>query len=233
MGRGLVGPAAGGSRVLGIVRPTMNPIRPAVLALSAVLLAACSNAGIQRIDNAASGMESTRQVLTRGGADLDKVLATAGAMGATPDYKKNFEQFSAALDRLEGTAKDARTSWASLTGKSEEYVKAWEAESSKLAGEQSREIAATRRQAYEARIKDLQKAMGELKDAYEPFVTEMSDARVLLAHDLNAEGIAAIAPMLKKAEQQAGVIRAKSAAATKILEDLASKMATKGAATGK
>jgi hypothetical protein len=39
--------------------------------------------------------------------------------------------------------------------------------------------------------------------------------------------------MLKKAEQQAGVIRAKSAAATKILEDLASKMATKGAATGK
>jgi len=108
-------------------------------------------------------------------------------------------------------------------------VKAWEAESLKLSSDQSREIAANRRQSYEARIKDLQKAMGELKDAYEPFVAEMSDARMLLAHDLNAEGIAAIAPMVKKAEQQAAVIREKGAAATKIMEDLASRMATKGA----
>ncbi|MFN9957905.1 MAG: DUF2959 family protein, partial [bacterium] len=146
-------------------------------------------------------MDSTRQLLGRGDGDLERVLASARSMGATPDYKKNFEQFSSALDRLESTAKDARSSWASLTGKSEEYVKAWEAESLKLSSDQSRESAAHRRQAYETRIKDLQQAMGEMKDAYEPFVAEMSDARMLLAHDLNAEGIAAIAPMVKKAEQ--------------------------------
>jgi hypothetical protein len=209
----------------------MTTARPTLaLTLAAILAAACSNPGIQRIDTTTAGMDSTRQLLGRGDGDLERVLASARSMGATPDYKKNFEQFSSALDRLESTAKDARSSWASLTGKSEEYVKAWEAESLKLSSDQSREIAANRRQAYETRIKDLQKAMGELKDAYEPFVAEMSDARMLLAHDLNAEGIAAIAPMVKKAEQQAAVIRDKGAAATKIMEDLASRMATKGAA---
>lgn len=209
----------------------MNIARTTIaLSLSAIIAAGCSNAGIQRIDTTTASMESTRLMLTRGDGDLERVLSAARSVGSTPDYKKNFEQFSGALDRLESTAKDVRGSWASLTGKSEEYVKAWEAESAKLSSDQSREIAASRRQSYEARIKDLQKAMAELKDAYEPFVTEMSDARMLLAHDLNTEGIAAIAPMLKKADQQAAVIRAKGAAATKIMEDLASRMSTKGAA---
>lgn len=209
----------------------MSTTRPMLsLTLAAILAAACSNAGIQRIDTTTASMDSTRKLLGRGDGDLERVLASARSMGATPDYKRNFEQFSSALDRLESTAKDARSSWASLTGRSEEYAKAWEAESLKLSSDQSREIAANRRQAYETRIKDLQKAMGELKDAYEPFVAEMADARMLLAHDLNAEGIAAIAPIVKKAEQQAAMIREKGAAATKILEDLSSRMGTKGAA---
>jgi hypothetical protein len=116
-----------------------------------------------------------------------------------------------------------------MKGKSAEYAKAWQEEAATLTSNEARDIAQARQRDFNSRLVAVQSAFGELKGAYDPFVAQMNDVRVLLANDLTAGGIAAAAPAIKKAEASASNVRAKAANAEKLLADMISSGSTKAA----
>jgi hypothetical protein len=111
------------------------------------------------------------------------------------------------MDRLEADAKKAQSAWASLTSRTEEYVKAWEAESAALSSDASKQVAASRREAFASRFAALQSDLAAVKSSYGDLMTELSDIRILLANDLTQDGIDAVRPFIAAAEKSASTLQ--------------------------
>jgi len=112
------------------------------------------------------------------------------------------------MDRLEADAKKAQSAWASLTSRTEEYLKAWEAESVSLSSDASKQVAASRREAFASRFASLQADLASVKSSYGDLMTKLSDIRILLANDLTQDGIDAVRPFVAEAERSAAALQA-------------------------
>ena len=212
---------------------TRTVVRPALLVLAVALPLGCANPGPGRIDATTAGMTDTRDMLLKGDTQVEALVSAANAIGQNADYKKSFESFSSAFDKVKSTADSVTERWESLKGKSAAYAKAWQDETALLSSSEARDIAESRRRDFNSRFTAVQSAFGELKSAYDPFVAQMNDVKVILANDLTAGGISAAAPAIKKAGASAANVRTKAAAAEKLLAEMISSGATKGAAQAK
>jgi hypothetical protein len=172
-----------------------------------VSLAACGAAGPKRIDATTSSMRDTKLMLDRGAEQVTSVVTAAKAIESAQDRTRAFEDFSKAMDRLEADAKKAQSAWASLTSRTEEYVKAWEAESAALSSDASKQVAASRREAFASRFAALQSDLAAVKSSYGDLMTELSDIRILLANDLTQDGIDAVRPFIAAAEKSASTLQ--------------------------
>jgi hypothetical protein len=172
-----------------------------------VSLAACGAAGPKRIDATTSSMRDTKLMLDRGAEQVTSVVTAAKAIESAQDRTRAFEDFSKAMDRLEADAKKAQSAWASLTSRTEEYVKAWEAESAALSSDASKQVAASRREAFASRFAARQSDLAGVKSSYGDLMTELSDIRILLANDLTQDGIDAVRPFIAAAEKSASTLQ--------------------------
>jgi hypothetical protein len=172
-----------------------------------VSLAACGAAGPKRIDATTSSMRDTKLMLDRGAEQVTSVVTAAKAIESAQDRTRAFEDFSKAMDRLEADAKKAQSAWASLISRTEEYVKAWEAESAALSSDASKQVAASRREAFASRFAALQSDLAAVKSSYGDLMTELSDIRILLANDLTQDGIDAVRPFIAAAEKSASTLQ--------------------------
>ena len=172
-----------------------------------VSLAACGAAGPKRIDATTSSMRDTKLMLDRGAEQVTSVVTAAKAIESAQDRTRAFEDFSKAMDRLDADAKKAQSAWASLTSRTEEYVKAWEAESAALSSDASKQVAASRREAFASRFAALQSDLAAVKSSYGDLMTELSDIRILLANDLTQDGIDAVRPFIAAAEKSASTLQ--------------------------
>lgn len=202
-------------------------VLPSLAMLFASLPLGCAHPGPGRIDATTGGMADTRDMLLKGDSQVDALVAAAKAIGTDGDYKKGLAAFTAGFDKVKGTADSVAARWESMKSKSADYTKAWQEEAAKLSSNEAREIAQSRQRDFNSRMVAVQSAFGELKAAYDPFVAQMNDVKVLLANDLTAAGIAAAAPAIKKAEESAANVHAKAANAEKLLADMISSGATK------
>lgn len=150
-----------------------------------------------------SSMRDTKAMLDRGNQQVTAVLTAVRAIEGAEDRTAAFADFSKAVDRLESDAKKAQSAWASLTGRTEAYVKAWEAESANLSSESSKQVAASRREAFAARVGALQADLTSVKGHYTSLMAKLSDIRILLANDLTQDGITSVRPFIADAEKDA------------------------------
>lgn len=186
--------------------------------LAGALPASCGSTGPKRIEATTSSMRDTKLMLERGAEQVAAVMAAARSIEAAPDRARAFEGFVKELDRLESEAKRAQSAWASLTSRTEAYVVAWEAESAGLSTERSKQVAASRREAFAVRVAALQSDLAEVKSRYVDFTTKLSDVRILLANDLTQDGVAAVRPFLADAGKSADALRASIASLASALE---------------
>jgi hypothetical protein len=198
------------------------------LALAAsALLVGCEAAGPKRIDTTTASMQATREMLVRGGGDVDRVMSSARAIGSAPDLKKSYADFSKSVDALEKVAADVRSRWAGLTSRAEAYRTAWERESANLTSEAAKATAAERRASFDGVMRGVTLSMGDLKDSYDVFIADIQDIRLLLGNDLTADGIRAVQPLITSAGGSASTVQSKLNEAIRLLDAAAASSATK------
>lgn len=189
----------------------MKIVRNVSIALATagcVLNSACSHAGPKRIEATTASMRDTKSMLDRGSAQVTAVMAAVRSVESAQDRTRAFEDFSKTIERLDADAKDAQSAWASLTSRTDAYVTAWEAESAALSSEGSKQVAATRREAFAARVAALRSDLALVKSSYSDFATKVSDIRILLANDLTQGGLDAVEPFIAEAERSAAALQA-------------------------
>jgi hypothetical protein len=191
------------------------------------LFLGCEAAGPKRIDTTTASMQATREMLVRGGGDVDRVMSSARAIGSAPDLKKSYADFSKSVDALEKVAADVRSRWAGLTSRAEAYRTAWERESANLTSEAAKATAAERRASFDGVMRGVTLSMGDLKDSYDVFIADIQDIRLLLGNDLTADGIRAVQPLITSAGGSASTVQSKLNEAIRLLDAAAASSATK------
>lgn len=205
----------------------LRPIALSVTLTASLLLVACDAAGPKRIDTTTASMNATRDMLVKGGGDVDRVMGSLRAIGTAPDLKKSYAEFSKSVDSLEKVAADVRSRWAGLTSRADAYRTAWEREAASLSSEAAKATAAERRETFDATMRSLTISMGDLKDAYDGYIADIQDIRVLLANDLTADGIKAVQPLVSAAGGAASNVQAKLNEAVRLLDAASMSAATK------
>jgi hypothetical protein len=191
------------------------------------LLLGCEAAGPKRIDTTTASMQATREMLVRGGGEVDRVMSSARAIGSAPDLKKSYAEFSKSVDALEKVAADVRSRWAGLTSRADAYRTAWERESANLTSDAAKATAAERRASFDGVMRGVTLSMGDLKDSYDVFIADIQDIRLLLGNDLTADGIRAVQPLITSAGGSASTVQSKLNEAIRLLDAAAASSATK------
>lgn len=201
-----------------MIKMNLRTAYAVLVAASCIGTLGCEASGPKRIDAATSSMRETRAMLDRGSEQVASVLTAARAVESAPDRTRAFEDLSKAIDRLESDAKKAQSAWASLTSRTDEHVKAWEAESAALSSDSSKQVAAGRREAFKGRMAAFQADLTAVKSSYGELMTKLSDIRILLANDLTAEGVEVARPFIAEAEKSATRLQANIAKLSAELE---------------
>jgi len=179
----------------------------AVFSIALLLLTGCNGAGKQ-IDTATASMSTTRTSLDVGSEQIDRVMESLDALDTTSHLKTGFDRYSKAVDKLDQDAKTARARWASMRARADEYDANWQKEMASIQGVEAREISQKRREAFRNRMAALRDSMESLKAAYQPFVAQLGDIRLILANDLTAGGVRSIASLRAEAAKSAERLRA-------------------------
>jgi len=177
----------------------------------------CASHPTRRIDRTTESMAATRASINAGAAQVDDVVNHLNSLGATASLEASYLDYCDAVAVLEKDARRVRERWATLTTRANEYESAWEREIASISGNEARAITEARRETFRNRIADLRDSMEALKNAYDPFLTELTDLKSVLANDLTQGGVRAIHPLREQANVLARRLREQLAETRRVI----------------
>jgi hypothetical protein len=185
-----------------------RPARALVLALAALSLSGCATpAGPRRLDTATASVAETNRLLLEGRDEVERVVTAMNALAPSADLPSGFRRFSSAIDNLERMADRVRARNAAMTARARDHLRAWERELLEISGDAAREIGQQRRAAFAADFAALQQKMDALSTAFDPFMSDLHDLRLVMANDLTAGGLSVAAPLMKDANSRAEAVK--------------------------
>jgi hypothetical protein len=132
---------------------------------------------------------------------LEAIVANADG-----DLKLQFDRFVNSLAALEAQEAVARGRREGVTSQGAAYFSAWEKQLTETGSAEIRMIAGER---HEKLRGDYDAVLGLLKagqKAYDPFMSDVRDLKKVLANDLNAAGVKAVAPQIEKVKEKARAV---------------------------
>lgn len=181
----------------------------------------CASSGGDRSKAAVASLKQTHEQINATSKHVDAALASLNSLQYGPDLQKKFDQYKKEVSAIESNAASVKKSAADMHARSADYIKKWQAEMDKTGNEELKQAAAQRREQIQARFGDITAAHDAVRDAYTTFHNDLVSLRTYLSNDLTDAGIKASAPAIKKANDDATVMRQKSATYRQLLRDVA------------
>lgn len=193
-----------------------------------VVLGGCANSGTQRASGTASSLSDTRQELAKAREQIDKTNTSLAALSdsGTTDLTAAFNDFSKQVTELGNAAKRVSERATNMRARADEYYAAWQQELESISSDSIRALSAERRDAAVDRFKRVTDTMQEAKDAFDPFMSNLTDIQTFLANDLNAAGVAAASDVLNKATADGVTVTEKVDAVLAELDSIMDEMST-------
>ncbi|BET65646.1 hypothetical protein ASA1KI_05640 [Opitutales bacterium ASA1] len=113
-----------------------------------------------------------------------------------PDLGRQMDQYSAAVADLRSSAEALRKRTADMQTRGQEYFIEWDRELAVIHNEDLRTRSAERREEVAERFDDIREHYIDARDAIQPLVVRLDEARAALALDPTANGVAAIRPTI-------------------------------------
>ncbi len=190
----------------------------------ALAFAGCASSGQDRSKASVASLKQTHAQLDTASRHVDGALAAMNSLQYGPDLQKKFNTFTKEVKGLESEANAVRKSAAAMRSRSADYIKKWQSEMSKTGNAELQQAAETRRAAIQSRFGEITNAHDAVRDAYTTFHSDLVNLRTYLSNDLTEAGIKASAPAMKKANDDATILRQKTADYRTILRDVAGDM---------
>ncbi len=202
----------------------MKYVSVAMMVVVALVVGGCGSSGVSRLDTTTAGALQTVWELGEARINVKNVeTSLAGLSGS--DLRGAFKTFDESVSQLESKAERVRSRNAAMKARATEHQNAWEAEIAKINNTDAKAISTQRRAAFVEQFATVQSAMGELKSAYDPFVSDLKDLRLLLGNDLTPGGLAAAKGLIERSKAEAVTLQAKLTAVQTTVDNVCAETA--------
>ena len=170
----------------------------------------CASSARQKSVRAVGSLDSTRAELTEGVTQLDKVLESLNQLEAkpeklTPAYNRYVSQLRGLETRAQGVTDRVRD----MRVRAADYSTQWHSANETISNPELRVAAEERASRVNDKYAAIDAKAQEVREAYEPLITELRDIETFLTHDLTYSGIATAKPVFDSARKRADVLKSK------------------------
>jgi len=176
------------------------------LTLGAIVFAGCKTPeAVKSTESAVTSMADIQNTLTAGSEQIASVMTALNDLGESVarDGKKSFKQFSSEVDGLEKLSEKARGQAEKMRAAAEQHYAQWQAEIAQISNSALKDQSQARRDALMKEFEGLKESMDGLKNAFNPFMSDLTDLRTFLAADLSASGYSAAESVISELKSEA------------------------------
>lgn len=200
----------------------------AVVALlcAGMLLSACASGGGQAKEKVAAidSIQSVVEQLGKGRGQIDAVVASIDKLQAGGDLQAAFKTFNASVADVQSTNAKIVSRREDMQENRKAYIAKWQADLESIDNADVKAALAERQKMVSANFDQIAKAMADVREAYQPFMKDVTEIQKGLSLDLNAAGVAALKKPLDDAKAAATNLKAKVAALESELTAIAGSM---------
>jgi len=159
--------------------------------------------GLDRATQATQSLESVRAELQKGKLQIDSTLAalTSVVKEAESNPKPSFDAFVKNMGDLETQAAAARMRADDMRIHGQAYFEGWSKDINAIRSESVKEAASERMEDLKENYDAITAASTKLKEAYQPFISQLPEVKKSLENDLTAKGIDRISGQVDKAKK--------------------------------
>ena len=160
--------------------------------------------GVKQTDNLIKKAEELVKETVSAREQLSKTVDTYNAIFAegVTDVRKAYRDVEGEMKKTEERREQVRTKVDEMKTEADTYFASWSESLQQIGDADLRKRSEARMAETRAQFDGVLAAVGESREAYEPFMTSLKDQWTYLGHDLNANGIASLKPDADKLNQQ-------------------------------
>lgn len=169
----------------------------AALAATTLVAAGCeTDPGRQRTNKAISTLKDTRAEFVAGKADVSKATMRLGTLQAKPaDLTPAFHDYQDSVAAVKRRAAVVQRRVQNMRLNADAYSQGWSTTAQEISDPSLRDLSAAQNEGARARFQKIDADAQEVRDAYDPFVTQLDDLEKYLSNLLTASSIDQAAPM--------------------------------------
>jgi hypothetical protein len=188
-------------------------------ALALLYFSGCASGNYKKADAASDSLRKAAIQIDAENHAIDVTLVKLDDLvnKPAPDLKPKFKSFSASVDRLVGSARQAEKAAEVAGRKSADYFRGWDKETAAINFQAVREQSVSRKTQVSDEFNTVNQRYRENQAVIEPLISYLQDIRTALSTDLTAGGLQSVKPLAENAEQNARKVQA---ALTRLTTDL-------------
>jgi uncharacterized phage infection (PIP) family protein YhgE len=187
---------------------TASRLLQVVLVSSALVWGGCSSTGVERAEDTAESMQDSVANIEKGKTQIKKTMDSLNKVQASAgsDPRSALKEFSNNVEDIKDAAKKVRKTTDDMKDSGKDYYKTWQKQLSGMNNEQLKAISSARQAESQATYEKVVGAYNGVREAYKPFIKDLTDIQTYLSNDLTPGGISAIKPVADRAETNAAVL---------------------------
>jgi hypothetical protein len=179
-----------------------------LLISSALTWGGCSSTGVERAEETAESMQDSVANIEKGKNLVKKTMDSLKKVqdSAGSDPRSAFNEYSENVEDIKDAAKKVSKTTNAMKDAGKDYYKTWQKQLSGMNNEQLKAISAARQAESQATYEKVVGAYNGVREAYKPFIKDLTDIQTYLSNDLTPGGINAIKSVADRAETDAAVL---------------------------
>lgn len=192
-----------------------------LLGLTLAGVSGCYSSGYRKGEGAARSLQRASTEVQNESRDIDVTLDALKNLITQPaaDLRPQFRKFSAAVDRLEDSARQTERTRERVLEKSADYFETWDEHVTGIHYERIRAQSEARKTEVTNHLHAISTRYQEAEDVVRALITYFKDIRTALSVDLTLAGLDSVKEIVSNAEQNAGKVKV---ALSQLSDELAS-----------
>lgn len=181
---------------------------PAVVAVAVLAVTGCSSTGRSSSTKTTSSIQDLQKRIVTGEENMNAAVGALASLVNKPeaDLRPQYKAFLSALDKLEAQIKKGQSQRGAMGTQAEAYFAKWEEETKSIENEQIKQTMEARRAAVKAMFVKIDTEFKTGKPIFEQFMRDLREIKKALDFDLTPNGVAAIKPIVAKAQKESADI---------------------------
>ena len=199
-------------------------VQTRVIQISACVMAllyfsGCASTNYHKAEAASDCLRTASLRIEAESRAIDMTLATLDDLvnKPAPDLKPQFKSFSASLDRLVASSRQAEKAADAADRKSAEYFQNWDKQTAEIKYEAVRDQSVSRKTQVSNEFNTVNQRYRENQAVITPLISYLQDIRTALGTDLTADGIQSVKSLAQNANQNARKVQS---ALSRLSDDL-------------